>query len=80
MFLTCKAPQDRARVDASERSSILAIDAYGIDMGKMRLPIARSCQELKQEVGLGHFEGRVWHGLTHHAMRTHARMPLQDVT
>ena len=29
--------------------------------------IERDYQELKQEVGLGHFEGRSWRGFHHHA-------------
>src|SRR4029079_16563398 len=29
--------------------------------------IERDYQELKQEVGLGHFEGRGWRGFHHHA-------------
>ncbi len=34
---------------------------------KMRWRIERDCLELKQEVGLGHFEGRSWCGFHHHA-------------
>ena len=34
---------------------------------KMRWRIERDYQELKQEVGLGHFEGRSWRGFHHHA-------------
>ncbi|GGJ44353.1 hypothetical protein GCM10011320_59800 [Neoroseomonas lacus] len=30
--------------------------------------IERDYQELKQEIGLGHYEGRGWHGFDHHAM------------
>jgi hypothetical protein len=33
----------------------------------MRWRIERDYQELKQEVGLGHFEGRSWRGFHHHA-------------
>ena len=34
---------------------------------KMRWRIERDYQELKQEVGLGHYEGRNWRGFHHHA-------------
>ena len=34
---------------------------------KMRWRIERDYLELKQEVGLGHFEGRGWRGFHHHA-------------
>jgi SRSO17 transposase len=38
-----------------------------IDLAKMRWRIERDYQELKQEVGLGHYEGRGWRGFHHHA-------------
>ncbi len=34
---------------------------------KMRWLIERDYEELKQEVGLGHYEGRSWRGFHHHA-------------
>jgi SRSO17 transposase len=34
---------------------------------KLRWRIERDYQELKQEIGLGHFEGRGWRGFHHHA-------------
>src|SRR5262249_37183099 len=36
-------------------------------MGKHRWIIERDYQELKQELGLGHYEGRGWRGFRHHA-------------
>ncbi len=36
-------------------------------MAKHRWIIERDYQELKQELGLGHFEGRNWRGFHHHA-------------
>lgn len=41
--------------------------AHMIDIVMMRWRIERDYQELKQEVGLGHFEGRSWRGFHHHA-------------
>jgi SRSO17 transposase len=38
-----------------------------VDMAKLRWRIERDYQELKQEVGLGHYEGRGWRGFHHHA-------------
>ena len=37
---------------------------------KMRWRIERDYQELKQEFGLGHYEGRGWIGFHHHASLT----------
>src|SRR5262245_35830251 len=34
---------------------------------KLRWRIERDYLELKQEIGLGHFEGRGWRGFHHHA-------------
>jgi SRSO17 transposase len=38
-----------------------------VDFAKLRWRIERDYLELKQEVGLGHFEGRGWRGFHHHA-------------
>ena len=44
------------------------IDFTGlVDSTMMRWRIERDYPELRQEVGLGHFEGRGWRGLHHHA-------------
>jgi SRSO17 transposase len=38
-----------------------------VDAAKLRWRIERDYEELKQEVGLGHYEGRGWLGFHHHA-------------
>jgi hypothetical protein len=38
-----------------------------VELAKLRWRIERDYQELKQEVGLGYFEGRGWRGFHHHA-------------
>jgi SRSO17 transposase len=50
--------------------STLPIDTPLVDLvffAKHRWIIERDYQELKQELGLGHFEGRGWRGFHHHA-------------
>jgi SRSO17 transposase len=39
-----------------------------VRLAKQRWIIERDYQELKQELGLGHFEGRGWRGFHHHAI------------
>jgi SRSO17 transposase len=38
-----------------------------VNLAKLRWRIERDYQELKQELGLGHYEGRGWRGFHHHA-------------
>ena len=38
-----------------------------VSQTKLRWRIERDDQELKQEIGLGHYEGRSWRGFHHHA-------------
>ena len=38
-----------------------------VAIAKLRWRIERDFEELKQELGLGHFEGRGWRGFHHHA-------------
>ena len=41
--------------------------AHLVSRAKLRWRIERGYLELKQEIGLGHFEGRGWRGFHHHA-------------
>jgi len=50
----------------STLSMNIAFDAL-VDITMMRWRIERDYLELKQELGLGHFEGRGWRGFHHHA-------------
>lgn len=38
-----------------------------VDLAKLRWRIERDYQDLKRELGLGHYEGRGWRGFHHHA-------------
>src|SRR4051794_32521299 len=38
-----------------------------VALAKQRWIIERDYEELKQELGLGHYEGRGWRGFHHHA-------------
>ena len=46
-----------------ERTSLQKL----VRLAKLRWRIERDYQELKQEIGLDHFEGRTWRGFHHHA-------------
>ena len=69
-WLLIEWPEGENRAD-----QILALDAAGrtsasaswSTLAKLRWRIERDYQELKQEVGLGHYEGRGWRGFHHHA-------------
>jgi len=37
-----------------------------VDLAKLRWRIERDYEDLKQEIGLGHYEGRGWRGFHHH--------------
>ena len=53
--------------ESEEKPAIRPCRKTLVDLTKLRWRIERDYQELKQEVGLGHFEGRAWRGFHHHA-------------
>lgn len=51
-----------------------------VRMAKLRWRVERDYQEMKQEIGLDHFEGRTWRGFHHHTVLcavAHAFLALQ---
>ena len=68
-WLLIEWPQGRERATrhwlSTSSRDITLLDL--LDAAKLRWRIERHYQELKQEVGLGHFEGRGWRGFHHHA-------------
>jgi SRSO17 transposase len=68
-WLLVEWPQDEktpTRYWLSNLAEDIAFDQL-VDAAKLRWRIERDYQELKQELGLGHFEGRGWRGFHHHA-------------
>ena len=50
-----------------------------IDIAKLRWRIERDYQDLKQEIGLGHYEGRGWQGFHHHGTLSIADLRFPDL-
>jgi SRSO17 transposase len=68
-WLLIQWPVDQAQ-PAKYWLSTVPADTALVDLvktAKMRWRIERDYQELKQEFGLGHYEGRGWRGFHHHA-------------
>ena len=68
-WLLIEWPQDQAEPTKYWLSTLPA-DTALVDLvktAKMRWRIERDYQELKQEFGLSHYEGRGWRGFHHHA-------------
>jgi SRSO17 transposase len=67
-WLLIEWPEDEAEPTKYWLSTLPADTSFEvlIDRAKLRWRIERDYQELKQEVGLGHYEGRGWRGLHHH--------------
>ena len=68
-WLLIEWPRDEAEPTKYFLSSLPAATALKelVRVAKLRWRIERDYQELKQELGLGHFEGRSWRGFHHHA-------------
>jgi SRSO17 transposase len=68
-WLVIEWPEDEAEPTRYWLSTLDASVAFEklIDIIKLRWRIERDYQELKQELGLGHYEGRGWRGFHHHA-------------
>ena len=62
-------PADRKSVEPMAAMTLRANITFThlVHMTKLRWRIERDYLELKQEIGLGHFEGRGWRGFHHHA-------------
>jgi SRSO17 transposase len=68
-WLLIEWPKDEAEPTKYWLSSLPAATPLHtlVDIAKLRWRIERDYQELKQELGLGHYEGRGWRGFHHHA-------------
>jgi SRSO17 transposase len=68
-WLLIEWPQDAAEPDHYWLSTLPADISFErmVDVAKLRWRIERDYLDLKQEVGLGHYEGRGWRGFHHHA-------------
>jgi SRSO17 transposase len=68
-WLLIEWPRDQAEPRKYWLSNLPASIALRnlVALAKQRWIIERDYQELKQELGLGHFEGRGWRGFHHHA-------------
>ena len=68
-WLLIEWPEGEAEPDHYWLSTLPADTSleHMVDQAKLRWRIERDYLELKQEVGLGHYEGRGWRGFHHHA-------------
>ena len=68
-WLLIEWPEGEAEPDHYWFSTLPADTSFEsmVDQAKLRWRIERDYLELKQEVGLGHYEGRGWRGFHHHA-------------
>ena len=68
-WLLIEWPQDATEPDHYWLSTLPTDISFErmIDLTKLRWRIERDYLELKQELGLGHYEGRGWRGFHHHA-------------
>jgi SRSO17 transposase len=68
-WLLIEWPQDEAKPAKYWLSTLRPSISFAhlVSRAKLRWRIERDYLELKQEIGLGHFEGRGWRGFHHHA-------------
>jgi SRSO17 transposase len=68
-WLICEWPRDQEKPTKYYLSTMPATTSHRelVRFAKLRWRIERDYQELKQEIGLDHFEGRMWRGFHHHA-------------
>ncbi|TSC25764.1 transposase [Corallococcus sp. Z5C101001] len=68
-WLLCQWPQGAQAPTKFWLSSLPADTSIRtlVRLAKLRWRIERDYQEMKQELGLDHFEGRTWRGFHHHA-------------
>jgi SRSO17 transposase len=68
-WLLIEWPKDKAEPTKYWLSTLPNDISFGtlVDVAKMRWRVERDYQDLKQEVGLGDYEGRGWLGFHHHA-------------
>jgi SRSO17 transposase len=68
-WLISEWPRDQAKPTKHYFSTLPANTSHRelVRLAKLRWRIERDYQELKQEIGLDHFEGRMWRGFHHHA-------------
>ncbi len=68
-WLLVEWPENEAEPTKYWLSTLPEDTALGalVDIAKLRWRIERDYEELKSELGLGHFEGRGWRGFHHHA-------------
>lgn len=68
-WLIIEWPRDEEKPTKYYLSTLPATTSHRelVRFAKLRWRIERDYQELKQEIGLDHFEGRMWRGFHHHA-------------
>jgi SRSO17 transposase len=64
--ITSATPAQTARLQCDLKTAPATQAAESADANARQI-IERDYEELKQELGLGHFEGRGWRGFHHHA-------------
>ncbi len=82
VWLVCEWPKDEPEPTKFYFSNLPASTSLKslVRFAKMRWRVERDYQEMKQEIGLDHFEGRTWRGFHHHAALcavAHAFLALQ---